>query len=296
MTKGQLGHADCKTARWPAKDGTEGGAVAADRNRGEAVSPLRRARLARNWTLEDAVFAVDRATGGSSGATPSLLSAWERGKIRTSLRYRKVLCELYRLPAEVLFAHQEPDQARIGATVPESVLVLRVVRPHPELLAAMIDVVHGATRFLAVTGSRSREVAYLEAIELAVAEHPELVHYRVLFGPPRQQILTDHLGRLLALRDPADRSRGHKTMHIGMVDAAADSPERFFVASESEAVIVVPSLSGADPFDTGIVLGPDASAGLILHAREAYAGAKPVETAAALGALSVKHHRSAGGE
>jgi len=264
--------------------------------RAEQASPLRRARLGRNWTLEDAVFAIDRASGGPTGATPSLLSAWERGKIRTSLRYRKLLCELYGLPAEVLFAHQDPDRAQAGLTAPESVLVLRMVRPHPELLAAMIDVVHGAREFLAVTGSRSREAAYLEAIELAVAEHPGLVHYRVLFGPPRQQVLTDHLVRLLALRDPADRSRGHKTMHIGLVDTAADSPERFFVASESEAVIVVPSLSGADPFDTGIVLGPDAAAGLILHAREAYAGAKPVESPAALAALSVKHRRSAGGE
>jgi hypothetical protein len=33
-----------------------------------------------------------------------------------------------------------------------------------------------------------------------LAEKPGLVHYRVLFGPPRNQVLKDHLIRLLELR------------------------------------------------------------------------------------------------
>lgn len=266
-----------------------------DGNRTEQVSPLRRARRNRNWTLEDAVAEVDRACHGSSGATPSLLSAWERGKVRTSLRYRKILCELYGLPPEMLFAHQDATAA--GSALPEdgAVLVLRVVRPHPELLSAMIEVVHGARRFLAIAGSRSREASYLEAIENAVEQHPDLVHHRVLFGPPRHQILADHLSRLLTLRDPADRRNGQKTLHIGIVDETADAPERFFVASESEAVVAMPSLSGAESFDTGIVVGPDAAAGLVRHAREAYAGSRRIETAAALAALPVRHRHTAGG-
>ena len=50
-----------------------------------------------------------------------------------------------------------------------------------------------------------------------LAEKPSLVHYRVLFGRPRNQVLKDHLIRLLELRDP-DRSLGIKTLHLGLVD------------------------------------------------------------------------------
>ena len=58
----------------------------------------------------------------------------------------------------------------------------------------------------------------LEAIEAVLAERPSLVCYRVLFGPPHHQVLKDHLLTLLRLRDPHDRSRGVKTLHLGMVE------------------------------------------------------------------------------
>ncbi|MGH3802251.1 MAG: hypothetical protein ACRDTD_19365 [Pseudonocardiaceae bacterium] len=83
---------------------------------------------------------------------------------------------------------------------------------------------------------------YLAAIEGVLAAHPELVHYRVLFGPPRHAVLTDHLLRLLDLRDPADRSLG-KTLHIGMVVENPSTPERFFCASEISAVATPASCS-----------------------------------------------------
>ncbi len=68
-------------------------------------SPL---RLARNWTLEDVVEQVDRRSpGGHSGVTPSMVSSWERGRHTTSIGHRKTLCEIYRLPPETLFAHQD---------------------------------------------------------------------------------------------------------------------------------------------------------------------------------------------
>jgi transcriptional regulator with XRE-family HTH domain len=253
----------------------------------EEVSPLRRARLARNWTLEDAVGQLDvMSPAGGCGATASLLSAWERAKISTSLRYRKMLCELYQLPAEVLFSHQ--DVTTNAHEEAAALAVQRVVRPHPALLAAMIDVVQGAQEFLAITGSRSRESAYLTAIENVVAERPTLVHHRILFGPPHHQVMIDHLRRLLEIRDIHDRPRGVKTLNLGIVDNVLDAPERFFVASETEAVIVVPSITGAESFDTGIVLGPAASLGLVQHAREAYAAARKIETPQAISRLQVR--------
>jgi transcriptional regulator with XRE-family HTH domain len=77
-------------------------------------SPLRLARRHRNWTLERVVSEIDSHLGGS-GATASLLSAWERGTRRTSPRYRAALCAIYGLPPETLFAHQ--DHGRPTLTV-----------------------------------------------------------------------------------------------------------------------------------------------------------------------------------
>ena len=68
-------------------------------------------------------------------------------------------------------------------------------------------------------------------------------------------MLKDHLIRLLQLRDPADRSLGVKTLHIGMVEDTGSSPERFFCASEQMAVVPIPSLTSLEAFDSGVVFG-----------------------------------------
>lgn len=150
----------------------------------------------------------------------------------------------------------------------------------------MTAVVDGARRYLAISGSRSRDTTYLAAIESALATRPELVHYRVLFGPPRHAVLTDHLLRLLELRDPADRSLG-KTLHIGMVVDDPSTPERFFCASEISAVAPIPSLTSAEAFDSGVLLGPKVAERLIDHARQCYAAAQRIETVQAVRALPV---------
>ncbi|WP_240634108.1 hypothetical protein [Streptomyces dengpaensis] len=75
-------------------------------------------------------------------------------------------------------------------------MVVKVLTRWTDLVEAMVDVVAGAREQLVVTGSRSREKAYLAAIETAVALRPDLVHYRVLYGPPRHWALADHLVRL----------------------------------------------------------------------------------------------------
>ena len=111
--------------------------------------------------------------------------------------------------------------------------------------------------------------------------------YRVLFGPPRHQVLKDHLARLVELRDPADRSLGVKTLHIGMVEDTDSSPERFFCASEQMAVVPIPSLTSHEAFDSGVVFGPAAAARLVDHGRQAYAAARRIETLAEIGDLRV---------
>lgn len=254
-------------------------------NRGEgssrdaAVSPLRAARWGENWTLQDVADKIYERE--PSGVTPSLISAWETGRIRTSARYRRVLCDLYGQAPDVLFAFQDAGRSTVGRVVGEGE-GLRLLVGYQELLAGMIEVVHDAEESLIVTGSRSHSTPYLEAIETALAARPGLVHYRVLYGLPRRPQLREHLLRLLALRDPADRSMGRKMLHIGLIEDIRRTPERFFVASERDAVAIVPSITTAEAFDTGIGLGKDAAQGLLAHGREAYAGAVRLETVQAI--------------
>jgi transcriptional regulator with XRE-family HTH domain len=248
------------------------------------TSPLRRARLARNWTLEDVVLQIDvRSRGGVSGVTPSMVSGWELGRHTTSIAHRKTLCEIYEEPPEALFAHQ--DEA-LGANAAP-----RLLASARELREAMLVTVTGAQDFLVMLGSRSRDREYLEAIEKALEERPSLACYRVLFGPPHHQVLKDHLVRLLRIRDPDDRSLGVKTLHIGLVEDTVRVPERFFCASERMAVIPVPSLTSHEAFDSGVVLGPAASVRLLDHGRQSYASARRVETVAQVSGLEVVRDR-----
>ncbi len=247
-------------------------------------SALKRARTVRNLTLEEAAAALNAITGGATDA--SLLSAWESGRRRTGARNRAGLCRLYREPSQVLFGHQDGEVTSVLETSGTAVVV-RVLARWTDLVEAMVDVAAQAREHLVVTGSRSREKAYLAAIETAVARHPDLVHYRVLYGPPRHRVLVGHLLRLLELRDPLARRNGVKTLHLGIVEPAG-ALERFFVASESAAVVPLPSFHGAEGFDCGVLLGREAAVGLVHHGREACASARPVETLEAVRALPVR--------
>jgi hypothetical protein len=110
----------------------------------------------------------------------------------------------------------------------------------------------------------------------------------VLIGQPHRQVLKDHLVRLLALRDPADRTHGMQTLHLGMVDDPVREPERFFVASESRAVVMIPSLTTAGALDTGVILlHPVQARRLVEHAKQLYAAAVKIESPAAVQALMI---------
>jgi transcriptional regulator with XRE-family HTH domain len=249
-------------------------------------SPLRAARKHLAMTLDEvakAITALDPRENPPA-VTASELSTWERGRRKTSPHYRRLLCQFYEQPPEVLFAHQDdsprPFLAPVGA---DRVALATSVA---DLGAAMLTVVETASQILAVTGSRSRDAAYLAAIEQALADRPRLIHYRVLFGPPRRQVLADHLLRLLDLRDPDDRQHGYKTLHIGIFDDLDAEPERFFVASEQRAVVTLPSVNTAGNFDTGVVLlNPRHAQGLVGHAKQLYPAARKLETPDAVRAL-----------
>jgi transcriptional regulator with XRE-family HTH domain len=250
-----------------------------------ADSPLRLARKAAAKTLEQVCEDLDqRSEDGSAGVTPSMLSGWELGRHTTSMRFRALLSAYYGIPAGKLFAHQD-----LGLSGNAEAPVL--LAGYRELRRAMAEVVDGAKEYLVATGSRTRDTEYLRAIEHALADRPELVHYRVLFGPPRNPTLGDHLERLLTIRDPQDRSLGIKTLHIG-VASGSDVPERFFIASESAAVVPIPSLTSAAAFDSGVRLGPEAASRLVDHARQCYAAAQRAETLESLAELAGRTARA----
>lgn len=205
-------------------------------------SGLRRARIAQNLMLEETAERLNRITGGAADA--SLVSAWESGRRRTGAKNRQRLSRLYRERPEVLFAHQDGRDAASALEATGTDVVVKVLTRYTDLVEAMVEVVAGAREYLVVTGSRSREKTYLGAIETAVAQQPDLVHYRVLYGPPRHRGLSEHLVRLLELRDPGERRNGVQTLHIGMVEPL-EAMERYFVASETAAVVPLPSFHGA---------------------------------------------------
>lgn len=253
-----------------------------------ADSPLRAARQHRAMTLDEVakeLTALDPRVRPPT-VTASELSAWERGLRRTSAYYRRLLCQLYDQPPEVLFAHQDGPQRPLLVSVGADRVALATTVA--DLTAAMLAVVRGAEQILVVTGSRSRDPVYLAAIEQLLAGRPRLIHYRVLFGPPRRQFLTDHLLRLLELRDPDDRQHGYKTLHLGIIDDLEAEPERFFVASEQRAVVALPSVTTAGNFDTGVVLlDPHHAQGLVDHAKQLYPATRKLETPEAVHALAV---------
>lgn len=131
-----------------------------------AESALRQARRHRNWTLGQVVRAIDERVP-NSGVTESLVSAWERGRRRTSLRYRAALCEIYGQPPEVLFAFQDAGRPSLTLVEADEGLTAsaEVVCAVEQLQGAMLQVVTTAERTLAAVGSRSRDPGYLEAIE-----------------------------------------------------------------------------------------------------------------------------------
>jgi transcriptional regulator with XRE-family HTH domain len=249
-----------------------------------AASRLRQVRLHRNWTLRELIAAVDERAGRATGLTESLASSWELGKVRPSMFYRRLLCDVYgSTPQELGFQEIVDADNNVGGHE------LRLVTGHEELLAAMLAVVQGAEEYLAITGSRSREGIYLAEIERALAEREKLVHYRILFGPPRRQAVKDHLLRLLDIRTPDDwETVGVKRLYLGVVDDVLCEPERFIVASEKSAVVVIPSLITAGNFDTGVAFrSSDEAQGFIQHVKQVYAGTRRLESVDAVEALTV---------
>jgi hypothetical protein len=81
---------------------------------------------------------------------------------------------------------------------------------------------------------------------------------------------------------------GVKRLYLGVVDDVLCEPERFIVASEKSAVVVIPSLITAGNFDTGVAFrSSDEAQGFIQHVKQVYAGTRRLESVDAVEALTV---------
>ena len=178
------------------------------------------------------------------------------------------------------------DRYELLYEIPASAGV-KLVTSGEDMHAALLQVTREARECLVAVGSRSREPGYLEAIEQALGDRPELVYYRILIGPPHHQVLKDHLLRLAELGSAESRSHGPKTLFVGMLEDLTHDAERFFVASERAAVVMLPSVNSPANFDTALVIGdPRTARALQQHGRALYGG-RLLESAEAVKALEV---------
>jgi len=164
----------------------------------------------------------------------------------------------------------------------------RLIRTSAELKATLFHIVDEANECLVATGSRSRDPDYLTSIEAKLARQPELIHYRVLFGPPRQRVLKDHLLHLLQIRQPGNRFPGNKTIFLGIFDDYLREPENFICANEKRAFIRLPSMNGLQKYDTGIeIQGRVPASHYVRLVHEFYCASRPVESEEQVEALAV---------
>jgi hypothetical protein len=164
---------------------------------------------------------------------------------------------------------------------------MRLVTSGTELARALFDVLHEAHEYLVAVGSRSQQPAYLQEIERVFEARPDLIHYRILIGPPHSQILKDHLLRLLELRGLRRGNGARKTLHIGIQEDLTHHYERFFVANEQSAVVMMPSANSHMNFDTGLIVrNLSYVQGLLQHGQALY-GKDRLESVTAVDGLEV---------
>lgn len=160
---------------------------------------------------------------------------------------------------------------------------------HKEILRINIEIVATAETIFCATGSRSRDAEYLRTIEKTLEEKEHLVHYRVMFRPPFKDEFQTHLLNLLNLRDPNDRKLGYQTLGIAIYRDLLKYPEAFLCLNERKGLIVCPSCSAPQGYDTAVVLEhPHAIKGWRRWIGEMYTYGEKVETADGINTLGLQ--------
>ena len=189
--------------------------------------------------------------------TAELVTGWES----TAVPPGDLLCAAEAISGEAPLALGELSES------------MRLMDSYGDVQAELARVVDEAESNLSITGSRSRDPNYLARIETAVAQRPELIHTRVLYGPPRHSATKQHLLRLI------DLQRSPDTLHIGLLRDLLRDGERFIATNERTAVLVVPSKWSLHNFDTALVIDDEETAGLYTaHVHQAWLASEPLST------------------
>ncbi len=129
-----------------------------------------------------------------------------------------------------------------------------LIRGRGKVQAANLRLVEEARAELYMVGSRSRDPAYLSAIERVLTEQPSVRYTRILLGPPRREELKDHLLKVRRLRDPADRTQGYRTLNLAIFDDDSKQTEFNLCGNEGRCLLVLPSAAGEiGEYDTAVV-------------------------------------------
>jgi hypothetical protein len=100
------------------------------------------------------------------------------------------------------------------------------------------------------------------------------------------ELLKSHLARLLDATGPA--RIGHERVHISIVTDLVRDQEKCFVASESCALVVLPSANSPRNFDTGLFVTDPSHAGALVEHGRALGGPRRLESVQAVAALQVR--------
>lgn len=165
----------------------------------------------------------------------------------------------------------------------DSNLKLGLITSSADLIRTNADIVSEAEEVFFATGSRSRDAAYLEAIESRLKVRPSLIHYRVLIGSPFRALLKQHLLRLIGMRSPDDRSAGFKTLHLGVFEKPLQQAEVFIAGNEKRVLIVLPSRKGLGEYNTALVIDDHSYVRDAFNfVKQMYAASRQIETVAAI--------------
>ena len=245
-----------------------------------AESPLRLARRHRNWTLDRVVSEIDAYLGGS-GVTASLVSAWERGTDGPALGTG--------LPCAPSMVSRRRCCSPIRTRVDQPSPWWTPTKASSTRRTSSVDSSSSKRRWLGSLAPR-RQLWRSSAPGRGIVP---------LWRPLRRSSgcgRGSSTGACWSVRHTARCSRTTSFAYLSCVirpiaatgcrpctsawwEDQIREPERFFVASESQAVVTIPRLTAASNFDSGILLAhPLQARALVEHAKQLYAGSTKLET------------------
>jgi hypothetical protein len=171
---------------------------------------------------------------------------WRRG---LEDRFRAIL-------AGELHSYELEHRLTTHSTVPPGTVPVKLVRTSAEVRAQLHRIVEETRECLLCVGSRSREANYLDRIIAKLTHETRIAHCRVLWGEPHHEVMIPHLLRLLSLQSLRQSQDGAGGIRIGLFRDWRLEPERFIVANEHDALMVLaPRQVGT--FDTAAIFRND---------------------------------------